>query len=136
MRSIPPKNVLCHHIPVLLITIPVLYAETVDNGCYREFHQILAAASVTSGNESLWVMSNFFSKETLEGKLYKGFHACVTTCALTQFIGVAGSISLSHVRNEPPPVALTLLAILASIATIQLPLLVNVLYRLVNLLKN
>jgi len=137
MRSIPAKNVLYHHVPAILICTPVMYAENFGyEGWYNEFYQIVAAANVTSGNESMWVISSFFSKETLEGKPYKFLHSCITTCALAQYVVVAGAVCLSYRGEERPQVLLPMFAILTSIISTQIPLLVNVVTRLFYLLKN
>jgi hypothetical protein len=115
-----------------------LYFQHTGRGFYYDdLHWMLASLNVTSGNEALWVASSFFSPETLAGKPYRIGHACVTACALAQFIAVSGVLGLTHLGDDRPPFVIgQLLAVLVSIATIQLKLFVNVLGRLGGLLKN
>ena len=136
-QAIPPKKVLWHHVPGVCIILPEVYFQYSGRGFYyADLHWITAAVSLTSCNEALWVGSSFFSPETLAGKPYRIAHACVTSSVLVQFIGVTTFTCLTHLADDRPLIVLwQLKAMLLSIATIQIHMLVNALTRLGELLE-
>ena len=97
MRSIPPKNVVQHHVPfvvgmafplVLAISFPepTRQALVATPACMT----YMASGCLTSSNEALWVVSSFFTPATLDGKPYRVGQKLSALCALTQFILLGG----------------------------------------------
>mmetsp|Transcript_19833 Transcript_19833/g.44969 ORF Transcript_19833/g.44969 Transcript_19833/m.44969 type:complete len:243 (-) Transcript_19833:213-941(-) len=97
MRSIPPRNVLVHHIPYVLGMAPSVYL--VWTGGTRFFDCLVStptamtymgAGCLTSSNEALWVASSFFTNEMLESKSYRVGQKLFALAALSQFLVIGG----------------------------------------------
>lgn len=97
MRSIPPKNVLQHHLPFVVGMLPtvMLYVKYYDD-FYAAVNAspvcclYMAAGCLTSSNEALWVGSSFFTSRMLASKSYRVGQKLMAFVCLSQFILVGG----------------------------------------------
>ena len=97
MRSIPPKNVVQHHVPFVLGMMPSCWLALHHSDGFRDGFQeapsaivYMAAGSLTSGNEALWVASSFFPLKWLDSKAYRVGQKVFALNALSQFLVLGG----------------------------------------------
>mmetsp|Transcript_17294 Transcript_17294/g.20363 ORF Transcript_17294/g.20363 Transcript_17294/m.20363 type:complete len:242 (+) Transcript_17294:56-781(+) len=97
MRSIPPKNVVTHHVPFVIGMLPSVMLAlffkkdfTIALLATPFSMTYMAAGCLTSSNEALWVASSFFTPNMLNSKIYRVGQKLFALCALTQFILIGG----------------------------------------------
>ena len=131
MRSIPAKNVMRHHLPVIVMLTRLLYDHWMSPELARvdALDLIVASLGLTSANEAVWVGSRFLSKPCIDGVWYPRLHTSLTTCMLAQVIactGYGGGILLytqSRYQIEG-------FCVLLSLSCVQIPLFINASSRL------
>jgi hypothetical protein len=97
MRSIPPKNVVSHHLPFSLGMAPTCWLSYYHAADFQHILEMVpetnlycGAGCLTSGNEALWVASSFFPASWLDSKIYRVGQKVFAFTALTQFLLVGG----------------------------------------------
>ena len=113
MRGIPPTSILKHHLPFAIALFPNLilvvfydqeFTEVTSfiEKCFIQNKNLLkkkvilehkfiitgiAAGSMTSANEALWVASSFFTQDMLQSKTYKVGQKLSSVVALCEVCG-------------------------------------------------
>ena len=94
MRGIPPANILKHHLPFELVLFPNFILVVFYDQEFTEVildHKFIitgiAAGSMTSANEALWVASSFFTQAMLQSKTYRVGQKLSSVVALCEVCG-------------------------------------------------